>query len=248
MNQLLEDTGGFWEDLLHAGVAIAIGLLVWLVVHHFIRLVVKHSATGSTALNHRSLRWAAPVLRNIDPVLRALDTERRVQRARTIGSLLNSILTTVVAVVTGFYVLLAFNVDIAPLLASVGVMGIAIGFGAQQLIRDFLAGVFITIEDQYGIGDVIQTSEVIGTVEYLGLRITRVVAEDGTLWYLRNGEILRLGNRSKGNYVAPEDDGVPSPVPVPTSPGTAAPATGPAPSGPPASSGTLTKEPTSASD
>ena len=124
--------------------------------------------------------------------------------------------------------LLAFEVDIAPLLASVGVVGIAIGFGCQQLIRDFLAGIFITIEDQYGIGDVIQTSEVIGTVEYLGLRITRVMAEDGTFWYLRNGEILRLGNRSKGSYQepAPEAGG----TRLPRHPGAAAPPRHPGPS------------------
>jgi small conductance mechanosensitive channel len=113
-----------------------------------------------------------PHFRWAQPVLRTLDHERRVQRAETIGSLLT----------------------------SVGILGIAIGFGAQQLIRDFLAGIFITLEDQYGIGDVIETSEVIGTVESVGLRITRVRAEDGTVWYLRNGEILRVGNRSQGPY------------------------------------------------
>lgn len=194
-----------WSNLLQAGVAVGIGLLVWLIVHYMIRGVVKHAMADRTPLSGRSMRWAGPMLRGIDPVIRALDHERRVQRARTIGSLLNSILTVVVAVVAVFYVLLAFDVDISPLLASVGVLGIAIGFGAQQLIRDFLAGIFITIEDQYGIGDVIETSEVVGTVEYLGLRITRVVAEDGTLWFLRNGEILRLGNRSKGSYRAPAE-------------------------------------------
>lgn len=194
-----------WSNLLQAGVAVGIGLLVWLIVHYMIRGVVKHAMADRTPLSGRSMRWAGPMLRGIDPVIRALDHERRVQRARTIGSLLNSILTAVVAVVAVFYVLLAFDVDISPLLASVGVLGIAIGFGAQQLIRDFLAGIFITIEDQYGIGDVIETSEVVGTVEYLGLRITRVVAEDGTLWFLRNGEILRLGNRSKGSYRVPAE-------------------------------------------
>ncbi len=104
------------------------------------------------------------------------------------------------------YVLKNLDVDIAPLLTSVGILGVAIGFGAQQLIRDFLAGIFITIEDQYGIGDVIETSEVVGTVESMGLRITRVRSEDGAIWYLRNGEILRVGNRSQGNYVAPVDE------------------------------------------
>ncbi|WP_425862563.1 mechanosensitive ion channel family protein [Arthrobacter sp. TWP1-1] len=197
---------GILEHLALSGITIAVGLLVWLVLHYLIRIVVKRALSENTMIEHRSLRWAAPVLRNIDPVMRRLENERRVQRARTIGSLLNSIVTAVVAVVTGFYVLIAFQIDIAPLLASVGVVGIAIGFGCQQLIRDFLAGIFITIEDQYGIGDVIETSEVIGTVEAVGLRITRVLAEDGTLWYLRNGEILRLGNRSKGSYRPPAVD------------------------------------------
>lgn len=232
-----------WDNLLEAGIAIAVGLVVWLVLHYLIRLLLKPAKAERGRLGQTSMRWAAPMLRGIDPMIRALDHERRVQRAHTIGTLLNSILTSIVVVVTGFYVLLAFEVDISPLLASVGVVGIAVGFGAQQLIRDFLAGVFITIEDQYGIGDVIQTSEVIGTVEYLGLRITRVMAEDGTLWYLRNGEILRLGNRSKGTYrePAPEPDAPVSPGAQPTS---AAPAPGPVP----ASSTPLTNEPSESSD
>ncbi|MHA7270436.1 mechanosensitive ion channel family protein [Arthrobacter sp. HLT1-20] len=229
------------DNLLEAGIAIVVGLVVWLVLHYLIRLLLKPAKSERGRLGQTSMRWAAPMLRGMDPMIRALDHERRVQRAHTIGTLLNSILTAVVAVVTGFYVLLSFGVNIAPLLASVGVMGIAIGFGAQQLIRDFLAGVFITIEDQYGIGDVIQTSEVIGTVEYLGLRITRVMAEDGTLWYLRNGEILRLGNRSKGSYQEP----APEPTVSPSTPGTGpAPAPGPVP----ASSTPLTNEPSESSD
>ena len=210
---------GFLESLVVAGIIVAVGLVAWLVLHSAIRLLVKRALSERTlsrrmSLAQGTLRWAAPMLRGIDPVVRALDTERRVQRARTIGTLLNSILTAVIAMVAGFYILIAFNINITPLLASVGVLGIAIGFGCQQLIRDFLAGIFITMEDQYGIGDVIQTSEVIGTVEYVGLRITRVVGEDGTLWYLRNGEILRLGNRSKGNY---QDPAAPTPT-EPTEP------------------------------
>ncbi len=232
---------GILEHLALAGITVAVGLVVWLVLHYLIRIVVKRAMTDNTMMEHRSLRWAAPMLRNIDPVMRALENERRVQRARTIGSLLNSMVTALVAVVTGFYVLIAFRIDIAPLLASVGVLGIAIGFGCQQLIRDFLAGIFITIEDQYGIGDVIQTSEVIGTVESVGLRITRVLAEDGALWYLRNGEILRLGNRSKGNYQPPAEE----PVGTPSSPAPGAvPVAGPGP----ASSVPATNEPTESAE
>ncbi|PYI65769.1 mechanosensitive ion channel protein MscS [Arthrobacter livingstonensis] len=224
------------DNLIHAGIAVGISLLAWLILHYLIRIVVKRAEKGYW--HQRGLGWVKPVFRNLDPVMRALDNERRVQRARTIGTLLNSLLTVIVVVIAAFYVLLAFEVNIAPLLASVGVVGIAIGFGSQQLIRDFLAGIFITLEDQYGIGDVIQTSEVIGQVEYVGLRITRVRGEDGTLWYLRNGEILRLGNRSKGNYVPPEEQGTTpaSPPPgathAPPAAPPAAPPVGTAPSAP----------------
>ena len=224
------------DNLLHAGIAVAISLLAWLVLHYLIRMVVKRAEKGPW--RQKGLGWVKPVFRNLDPVMRALDNERRVQRARTIGTLLNSLLTVIVVVIGGFYVLLAFHVDIGPLLASVGVVGIAIGFGSQQLIRDFLAGIFITLEDQYGIGDVIQTSEVIGEVEYVGLRITRVLGEDGTLWYLRNGEILRLGNRSKGSYTVPEAEPAAPPAPGPASTTPAA----PPPSAPPAGT-PLTTEP-----
>jgi small-conductance mechanosensitive channel len=243
-NIFVGSNDGILEHLALSGITIAVGLLVWLVLHYLIRIVVKRALSENTMIEHRSLRWAAPVLRNIDPVMRRLENERRVQRARTIGSLLNSIVTAVVAVVTGFYVLIAFQIDIAPLLASVGVVGIAIGFGCQQLIRDFLAGIFITMEDQYGIGDVIETSEVIGTVEAVGLRITRVLAEDGTLWYLRNGEILRLGNRSKGSYQPPAED----PADATGAPSTPAAGAVPAATPGPASSVPTTNEPTESAE
>jgi small conductance mechanosensitive channel len=174
-----------------------VGVAIWLAATFVISRITRRVAAGSTFFKKPHFRWVAPALR-------ALDHERRVQRANTIGSLLNSVVGVLVATITTMYVLRNLDIDIAPLLTSVGILGVAIGFGAQQLIRDFLAGIFITIEDQYGIGDVIETSEVVGTVESVGLRITRVLAEDGTIWYLRNGEILRVGNRSQGNYVPPE--------------------------------------------
>ncbi|MET3921724.1 mechanosensitive ion channel domain-containing protein [Arthrobacter sp. UYEF20] len=177
-------------------ISIGLGVAIWLAASFVISGITKRVAAGTTFFKKPHFRWVAPALR-------ALDHERRVQRSNTIGSLLNSVVGVLVAVITIMYVLKNLNVDIAPLLTSVGILGIAIGFGAQQLIRDFLAGIFITLEDQYGIGDVIETSEVVGEVEAMGLRITRVRAEDGAIWYLRNGEILRVGNRSQGTYVAP---------------------------------------------
>lgn len=178
-------------------ISLGVGVAIWLVASFVITGITKRVAAGSTLFKKPRFRWVAPAFR-------ALDHERRVQRAQTIGSLLRSVVGVLVAVLTIVYVLKNLNVDVAPILTSVGILGIAIGFGAQQLIRDFLAGIFITIEDQYGIGDIIETSEVVGTVESMGLRITRVRAEDGTVWYLRNGEILRVGNRSQGSYVAPD--------------------------------------------
>jgi small-conductance mechanosensitive channel len=237
LNTIEAAGNSFLDNLLHAGLAVGISLIFWLIAHYLIKSVVTHIGKGTW--HQRTFGWVKPVFRNLDPMMRALDNERRVQRARTIGTLLNSLLTVIVVVIGGFYLLMAFQVNIGPLLASVGVVGIAIGFGSQQLIRDFLAGIFITLEDQYGIGDVIQTSEVVGQVEYVGLRITRVLGEDGTLWYLRNGEILRLGNRSKGSYEAPEPENAASPEPCPSTSTT--PAAEP-PSAPPAST-PLTTEP-----
>jgi moderate conductance mechanosensitive channel len=189
-----------WPRLAESGLVILVGLLVWAVLRFIISRIVSRVGSGSSILRH-GFKWAHPVLRN-------LDSQRRVQRAETIGSLLNSVVTVVVAVIVIIYVLKHLGVDIAPLLTSVGILGVAIGFGCQQLIRDFLAGIFITLEDQYGIGDVIETSEVVGVVESVGLRITRIRSDDGAIWYLRNGEILRVGNRSQGDYVEPVEEAV----------------------------------------
>ena len=175
-------------------ISLGVGVAIWLMATFVISRITRRVAAGSNFFKKPTFRWAAPAFR-------ALDHERRVQRAETIGSLLNSIVGVLVVVITGMYVLQNLDINIAPLLTSVGILGVAIGFGAQQLIRDFLAGIFITIEDQFGIGDVIETSEVVGVVESMGLRITRVRSDDGAIWYLRNGEILRVGNRSQGTYV-----------------------------------------------
>lgn len=180
-------------------VAIVIGVILWGVLRFVVGRLVRRVRSGAEIFQQRAMKWAHPVLRQ-------LDSERRALRAQTIGALLSSVATVTLVLIVFFYVLIAFNVNIGPLLTSVGILGIAIGFGCQQLIRDFLAGIFITLEDQYGIGDVIETSEVVGVVESLGLRITRVRADDGTIWYLRNGEILRVGNRSQGTYQSPDEE------------------------------------------
>jgi moderate conductance mechanosensitive channel len=122
---------------------------------------------------------------------------------------LKSLLTAVIMGSALLMVLDLLGLPLAPLLASAGVGGVAIGFGAQSLVKDFFSGVFMIAEDQYGVGDVIDTGTVSGTVsgtvEEVTLRITRLRDADGVVWYLRNGEILRVGNRSQGWSVAVVD-------------------------------------------
>ena len=89
------------------------------------------------------------------------------------------------------------GLDLGPLVASAGVIGVALGLGAQTIVRDVLSGIFMLIEDQYGVGDSVDVLEIEGVVEKVGLRVTTVRDGQGTLWYLRNGEILKVGNLSQ---------------------------------------------------
>jgi small-conductance mechanosensitive channel len=125
-------------------------------------------------------------------------SERRALRAATLGSLLKSIVTATIGVLVVVMVLEILGYPIGPLLASAGILGVALGFGAQNLVKDFLNGIFMLLEDQYGVGDVIDMGHASGTVEGVGLRVTRLRAIDGTVWYVRNGEVIRVGNSSHG--------------------------------------------------
>jgi small conductance mechanosensitive channel len=91
-----------------------------------------------------------------------------------------------------------FQINLAPLLASAGVAGVAIGFGARNLVTDFLSGVFMILEDQYGVGDSIDAGVASGEVIEVGLRVTKLRGADGEIWYVRNGEVKRIGNLSQG--------------------------------------------------
>ena len=122
---------------------------------------------------------------------------RRVQRAATMGTLLKSIVSGVVFTVITLMFIAELGYDIAPLIASAGIIGVALGFGSQALVKDFLSGIFMIFEDQYGVGDVVDLGEASGTVEAVSLRVTRLRDVNGTVWYVRNGEILRVGNMSQ---------------------------------------------------
>jgi small conductance mechanosensitive channel len=128
--------------------------------------------------------------------------ERRRQRAATIGSLLRSTASFALYGTAFVLVLGEFGVNLAPIIASAGVIGVAVGFGAQNLIKDFLSGLFMMLEDQYGVGDVVDFGPASGTVESIGLRVSTLRDIEGTLWYVRNGAINRVGNFSQHFSIA----------------------------------------------
>lgn len=137
-----------------------------------------------------------------------VNATRRKQRAATMAGVFKSIITGLVVVIILTMMLSQLGVNVAPIIASAGIIGLALSFGAQSLVKDFVSGTFIFIEDQYGVGDVVDLGEASGTVEAVTLRMTRLRALDGTVWYVPNGEILRVGNQSQNWARAVVDVGV----------------------------------------
>jgi small conductance mechanosensitive channel len=169
---------------------VVLAAVVRLLVHRAIRRLTER--TASTAGLLRRNRAAAP--RESGEV----GAERRTQRAEAIGSVLRSFASIVILGIAVVLILGELGINLAPIVASAGVVGVALGFGAQNLIKDFIAGIGIILEDQYGVGDVVDLGEASGTVEAVGLRITRLRDAHGVVWYARNGEIQRVGNKSQG--------------------------------------------------
>ncbi|MBW0113090.1 mechanosensitive ion channel, partial [Pseudonocardia sp. KRD-182] len=174
------------------GLVLVLAILARYLLHRLVSRVVDGAA------NARLPRRASAAAAAAAPV-------RRAQRARTIGSVLRSTISVIVLTIAAIMVLSEFGVNLGPILASAGIVGVAVGFGAQNLVRDFLSGMFMLMEDQYGVGDIVDLGEASGTVEAVGLRITTLRDINGTVWYVRNGEILRVGNKSQGYAVAVVD-------------------------------------------
>jgi small conductance mechanosensitive channel len=187
-----------WTEYFVARPLTILGLLLlglflrWLVFRLINKVVAEAAAADATpgfwarTKTHQRLVEANPVA-----------AERRKQRAGAMGSLLKAVVTAGVAIVIGLMVISEIGYDVAPLIASAGIIGVALGFGAQTLVKDFISGIFMILEDQYGLGDVIDLGEATGTVEGVGLRVTRLRDVNGTVWYVRNGEVLRVGNMSQ---------------------------------------------------
>ena len=136
-------------------------------------------------------------LRGVESAAAANATARVKQRAETIGLVLRSIARAIIFVIALSTILGELGVALGPLIAGAGIAGVALGFGAQSLVKDFLSGMFMLIEDQFGVGDVIDAGDALGTVEAVSLRTTRIRSVDGTLWHVPNGSIARVGNKSQ---------------------------------------------------
>ncbi len=161
-------------------------------------LIILVTAIVSQSIGTRSIHRAVNRLATADLVLGPRNiVARQKERARTIGGVLAASLKTVLWIVATGMVLGEFGFNLGPLIASAGILGVALGLGAQTLVRDILSGIFMLVEDQYGVGDSVDVLDIQGVVEKVGLRVTTVRDKKGTLWYLRNGEILKVGNQSQ---------------------------------------------------
>jgi small conductance mechanosensitive channel len=190
-----------WPLLVTGAIQIAVIVALAVVIRFVLHRMIDKFTQGSGDMPP----LLRPLKERAQPLPAPQRSERRRQRAKTIGSVLKSLTTLVTYGIAFLMILQQFAINITPIIASAGVLGVAIGFGAQSLVRDFLSGVFMMLEDQYGVGDVIDAGQATGTVEAVGLRVTTLRDVNGTVWYVRNGEIVRIGNSSQGFAVAVVD-------------------------------------------
>lgn len=165
------------------------GLIALWLVGRVIDKVIDNVVTGVKKVHGAENTEAL----NTSPV----DAMRQVQRARTLGTVLNGFSKWAILIIVVIMVLTELGIAVTPLLASVGILGAALGFGAQSLVKDMLNGLFMVLEDQLGLGDIVTLGTVTGVVERVGIRVTEVRDASGTLWFIRNGEVLQVGNFSQ---------------------------------------------------
>ena len=179
-------------------IAISVTVLLAIATHWLLRRAIGRGVEAS--VRHAEARYAGHGNRAERILAQAagLTDARHAARTRAIGSILRSLTSVLVLVITVLTVMRIIEIPLDPVLASAGIGGVALGFGAQSLVKDYLSGIFMILEDQYGVGDLIDVGEVTGTVEEVGLRVTRIRDAGGQVWYVRNGEIVRVGNQSQG--------------------------------------------------
>jgi moderate conductance mechanosensitive channel len=182
-----------WQNW-HTLIRIVLLLLGTVVLRSLLLLSVKRVVKGIVSGVKSKAGKTDTAAIDVSPLAK----ERVVQRARTMGSVLSNFITWGLAIVAVTMVLSELGVAVGALIAGAGILGAAIGFGAQSLVKDLISGLFIVFEDQYGVGDSVDLGQASGIVETVGLRVTQVRDSAGTLWYVRNGEVNRVGNQSQG--------------------------------------------------
>jgi small-conductance mechanosensitive channel len=191
------EVSGWIDDfapLIRIVMILALGWLVQRMVRRVIKRIVQGLQADAVQRGLSSLRRRAPkALLNTTETA----TVRRAQRAETIGAILRSVTTIIILIITLLACVNQLDVNLAPFIAGTAIATAALGFGAQNIVRDFLAGFFIVVEDQYGVGDVIDTGKISGVVEGVSLRTTRVRSSNGTLWHIPNGSMQNVGNMSQ---------------------------------------------------
>jgi len=171
---------------------VLLALFVRAIINRLINKVTERAATTTLAVTHNGRAHKAA------PAAQMAGTERRTQRARALGSILRSAVSVIVFGIAALTILGILGFNLAPLLASTAVLGVALGFGAQNLVRDYLAGLLMLVEDHYGVGDTINAGVATGTVEAMTLLTTRLRDVNGVVWHIRNGTIDSVGNESQG--------------------------------------------------
>ncbi|MDT0612788.1 mechanosensitive ion channel family protein [Streptomyces lancefieldiae] len=188
------NAAGWVEENWSTWLAIGLRVLLIVVIAAVLRAVVRRAITKLIDRMNRTVGAVDGTA--LGGLL--VNAERRRQRSQAIGSVLRSMASFLILGTAALMVLGTFQINLAPLLASAGVAGVAIGFGARNLVTDFLSGVFMILEDQYGVGDTIDAGVASGEVIEVGLRVTKLRGDNGEIWYVRNGEVKRIGNLSQG--------------------------------------------------
>ena len=180
-----------------SAISIGVVLLVAIVLRFVVRRAIRTGVDASIAVADRHRASESRADRLLGRITGTTD-ERHLARVKTMGSVLTNAVDIIVVLLVLLTVMRVLAIPLEPVLAASGIGGIALAFGAQSLIKDYISGMLMIFEDQFGVGDLIDTGEVVGTVEEVGLRVTRLRDAGGQIWYVRNGEILRIGNQSQG--------------------------------------------------
>lgn len=189
--QMVQDFYVDWETLINVVAILVIAVVARLLLRFVIDYAVTRIVTG--VKKRQSVEDTQAIMTS------PLTAVRVVQRTRTLGSVLNNVVTAVIVIVAMLAIVTEVNPNITAAFSLItAALGAGLGFGAQNIVKDVLNGLFMVAEDQLGVGDVVDLGPATGVVEAVGIRITRIRDVNGTVWFVRNGEILRVGNMSQG--------------------------------------------------